>query len=202
MRTSKINLTIITALTLLTACGKSTSSSSGSVGGAAATTSQGVSSIAGYGYTCTFTEFDEVTISQDPTQDFSVTGGTFAQPIQNNTCTGVSNGVIETETLSSVTRSSSLITISDSTGSDTLTISNNQATIPQSDLALCASGVQGTGTLSEVDLDPTSDTIRLYINWNMVINGCTQASTSSGQSAPAPVVTEALHQNEGHDRFC
>jgi len=185
MGTKQLNLALILAFATLTACGKAGGSSS-----VTSSASQGVSSIAGYGYTCTFTQVDEVTVSQDPTQNFSATNSLYTESVESNTCAGVSNGLVSSESVPTVTRSGSVITLADSSSSDTVTFSGNQATIPQSDLVACSSGVQSTGTLSGVELDPIGGTIRIYINWNLVINGCSSVATPSGQSAPTAVVID------------
>jgi hypothetical protein len=170
------------AVPFITGCGKGGSLNPASVA------AQGVPS-SSLGYTCTFTGITQFQVSADPTQDFSSANASSVSSIQNNTCVGVSDGVIpNSNQTGTISRSGDQISIGPNDG---ITIAGSQATIPAQDLQLCSSGVQETGTLSEVVLDGVSDQILIYVSWNLVINGCTQTPQVMGQSNEAPLVVDA-----------
>ena len=92
----------------------------------------------------------------------------------------------------SVTRSGGLITLTGSGSSGRLPFRATRQRFPKPICSTRSHTIQNTGTLSEVELDPVSGAISVYINWTALVNGCSQAAnTGQGQSAPAPVITDS-----------
>ncbi len=176
--------TLLLISLVLLGCGKANTSDTGT----ASSVSSTVGSNSPSQYQCTFTGLDRFKVGTDPTQDFNVTNVSDTSEVESTNCTGVSTGVISSQTIDTISRSGSLITLVDSGSSDIISISGTQASIPAADLQVCTNGVQATGTLQSVELDTVTKQIRVHTSWSLIVNGCTRATVVSGLSAPAPVV--------------